>query len=63
MKSKPALVDLTELRTLMMGVELGDTKRNEYINARWLKYVEWWDFRASMGMSSSSTPEGARPSS
>jgi hypothetical protein len=47
MTKKPMLVDLAELRTLMMELELGDAKRNEYINARWLKYVEWWDFRAS----------------
>lgn len=47
MKKKPILVDLAELRKLMTGLELGDAKRNEYVNARWLKYVEWWDFRAS----------------
>ena len=47
MTKKPVLVDLAELRKLTTGLELGDAKRNEYINARWLKYVEWWDFRAS----------------
>ena len=31
----------------MNGVQLSDQKLNEYINARWLKYVEWWDSRAS----------------
>lgn len=41
------LVDLEQLRSLMNGVELGDQKFNEYINARWLNYVEWWDSRAS----------------
>ncbi len=39
----PKLVDLEELKTLMSGVSLSDAKANEYINARWLKYVEWWD--------------------
>jgi len=47
MKKKPVLVDLPELRKLMAGLALGDPKRNEYINARWLKYVEWWDWRAA----------------
>ena len=32
----------------MTGIELGDAKRNEYVNARWLKYVEWWDDRAAV---------------
>ena len=43
----PHLVDLAQLRTLMNGVELNDQKLNHYINARWLKYVEWWDSRAA----------------
>lgn len=30
----------------MTGVNLNDAKLNEYINARWLKYVEWWDWRS-----------------
>jgi hypothetical protein len=47
MKKDPKLVDLEELRNLMKGVELADPKLNEYIDARWLKYVEWWDSRAS----------------
>ena len=42
----PKLVDLEELKTLMGGVSLNDPKSNEYINARWLKYVEWWDWRS-----------------
>lgn len=44
---EPKLVDLEKLKSLMSGVELGDNKKlNEYINARWLNYVEWWDSRA-----------------
>ncbi len=42
----PKLVDLEDLKTLMNGVSLNDPKSNEYINARWLKYVEWWDWRS-----------------
>src|SRR5215510_5495610 len=47
MKNGPQLVDLEQLKTLMTGVELSDQRLNEYINARWLKYVEWWDSRAA----------------
>lgn len=47
MKNDPKLVDLAELKRLMDGVELVDDKSNEYINARWLKYVEWWDWRST----------------
>ena len=43
----PVLVDLPEMRKLMTELELGEAKRNDYINARWLKYVEWWNARAS----------------
>ena len=43
---EPRLVDLERLKSLMNGVELSDQKFNEYINARWLNYVEWWDSRA-----------------
>jgi len=46
MKHKTVLVDLNELRGLIDDLDLGDTKRNQYLNARWLKYVEWWDSRA-----------------
>src|SRR5215472_17096651 len=45
--SIPVLVDLAKLRELIAGLELDDPRRNEYLNARWLKYVEWWDSRAS----------------
>jgi hypothetical protein len=45
-KSLPQLVDLEELKALMTGVELNDVKLNAYINARWLRYVEWWDARS-----------------
>ena len=40
------LVDLVELKRLMEEVKLGDDRLNQYVNARWLKYVEWWDCRA-----------------
>jgi cation transport ATPase len=43
---KPKLVDLEELKKLMDEVKLSDEKLNHYINARWLKYVEWWDYRS-----------------
>jgi hypothetical protein len=43
---EPKLVDLEQLKSLMNGVALSDQKLNEYINARWLNYVEWWDSRA-----------------
>jgi len=46
MKHSAQLVDLKELKALMTGVELSEPKLNEYINARWLKYVEWWDGRS-----------------
>ena len=46
MAKHKALVDLKKLHALIAGLELGDDKRNEYINARWLNYVEWWDGRA-----------------
>ena len=47
MSKKPVLVDLEKLRTLTAGLDLGDQSLNEYMEARWLKYVEWWDSRAS----------------
>jgi len=47
MNKKPVLVDLEKLRALIAGLDLGDQKWNEYIEARWLNYVEWWDSRAS----------------
>ena len=46
MKKEPVLVDLEKLRALIAGLDLGDTRWNEYIEARWLNYVEWWDSRA-----------------
>jgi hypothetical protein len=46
MKNNPQLVDLEEYKTLMSGISLNDASLNEYINARWLKYVEWWDWRS-----------------
>ena len=47
MSNRPVLVDLAKLRELIAGLELGDPMRNEYLVARWLNYVEWWDSRAS----------------
>jgi len=47
MNKKPVLVDLEKLRALIAGLDLGDKKWNEYIDARWLNYVEWWDSRAA----------------
>src|SRR5262245_30676966 len=46
MKNDPKLVDIEQLKALMGGIKLSDPKMNEYVNARWLKYVEWWDFRS-----------------
>lgn len=46
MKQQPVHVDLNELKKLILELELDDPKKNEYIEARWLKYVEWWDYRA-----------------
>ena len=47
MKNNPILVDLPRLRELVASLDLHDAKAKEYIEARWLKYVEWWDTRAS----------------
>jgi hypothetical protein len=41
------LVDSTKLRELVAGLDLHDEKTKQYIEARWLKYVEWWDSRAN----------------
>ena len=56
---EPKLVDLGQLKTLMNGVELSDPKFNEYINARRLNYVEWWDSRASKAKRKYLAPHGA----
>ena len=47
MKNDPKLVDVEVLKSLMGGVQLDEARLNEYINARWLKYVEWWDSRSA----------------
>lgn len=47
MKNDPVLVDMNKLRELVAGLDLGDKHWNEYIDARWLNYVEWWDSRAT----------------
>lgn len=46
MNTIPVLVDIEKLRELIGGLDLGDKKWNEYIDARWLNYVDWWDSRA-----------------
>jgi len=46
MNTNPQLVDINKLRELITGLNLGDKEWNEYIEARWLNYVEWWDSRA-----------------
>ena len=45
-KNDPRRFNIEELRTLIGALELGDPKMNEYVNARWLRYVQWWDLRA-----------------
>src|SRR6185369_6522507 len=47
MSKDPILVDLKRLRELIAKLDLGDPKLNEYIDARWIKYIEWWDSRSS----------------
>jgi len=46
MKPEPVLIDLTKLRDLISKLDL-DARRKEYIDARWLNYIEWWDSRAN----------------
>ena len=46
MQHKVTLIDLKELRRLIEGTDLENPNHKQYINARWLKYVEWWDSRA-----------------
>ncbi len=48
MNKKPVLVDEEELRKLIDGLDLKDKQRNEYLKARWLNYVLWWDSRATI---------------
>ena len=45
-KNGPHRFDVEELRKLIAGIDLGDAKMNEYVSARWLRYVQWWDMRA-----------------
>lgn len=47
MNKKRVLVNEEELRTLIDGLDLKDKKKNEYLKARWLNYVLWWDSRAT----------------
>ncbi|MBX3636191.1 MAG: DUF4231 domain-containing protein [Rubrivivax sp.] len=44
----PRPVNPEELRALVSGLELDDLKHNDYIAARWLAYVRWWDRRAKV---------------
>ena len=46
MKPEPVLIDLKKLRELISKLDL-DEKRKQYIDARWLNYIEWWDSRAN----------------
>jgi hypothetical protein len=46
-RKKAILVNEEELKSLIDGLELNDKKRNEYLRARWLNYVLWWDARAA----------------
>lgn len=47
MSKKTILVNEEELTALIDGLDLKDTKKNEYLKARWLNYVRWWDSRAT----------------
>lgn len=46
MNKKPILVNEEELRLLIDDLDLKDKQKNEYLKARWLNYVLWWDSRA-----------------
>jgi len=47
MKKKSVLVDLKRLKGLINNLDLGDERLNEYLDARWVNYIEWWDSRSS----------------
>lgn len=47
MSKKVILVNEEELRALIDGLDLKERKKNEYLKARWLNYVLWWDSRAT----------------
>ena len=47
MSKKPILVNEQELKALIDGLDLKDKQKNEFLKARWLNYVLWWDSRAS----------------
>src|SRR5438876_4258602 len=48
MNEKPILVDKSALEKIIDDLDLDkERKQNEYIKARWLNYVLWWDSRAS----------------
>lgn len=51
MSNKPILVELEKLRELIAGLDLGDKLGDKkftaaIVDARWLKYIEWWDYRS-----------------
>jgi hypothetical protein len=46
MKNDPQRFNVEELRALIGGIKLSDAKMNEYVTARWLRYVQWWDLRS-----------------
>lgn len=51
MSNKPTLVDLQKLRELIADLDLGNKLDKKFaaavVDARWLKYIEWWDYRSS----------------
>jgi hypothetical protein len=47
MTEVPRLIERDELKKIIDGLCLDEEKKhNEYIKARWLKYVLWWDYRS-----------------
>jgi Protein of unknown function (DUF4231) len=50
MGKKIQLVDLAQLRSAIAALKIEEPQR-EFLIARWLKYVEWWDSRASLAKS------------
>ncbi|NOU20345.1 MAG: DUF4231 domain-containing protein [Methyloglobulus sp.] len=48
MQDKFILVEPSKLQELIAGLDLDNPKQKEYIEARWLNYVLWWDSRARL---------------
>lgn len=42
----PRPVNPEQLRALVASLELDDRRQNDYVAARWLAYVRWWERRA-----------------